>query len=262
MVLIIGNIRFSELKQRLFDMVAFNGSSQGKEWKLAPCLIALFESANKFAPLRSQASDGTLGDSAHQARKSDHNPDSSGYVNAMDLTNDPQNGFDSWKIANNIAANVISGKEDRVKYLISGDPVNRPGVDLIFSATPWYQKPFLKPKNKWTVNGSGGTHVGHHLHVSCVADVRRMSDKVWELGGQSSPVTIPKGQQMFFARKSNSNTIWLVVPGGKVGMSTLTEFHATQKAVAGAGFNANVVIFPVDNDSNSGNFLDKLPVIG
>ena len=244
-------------------MASFGGIANGKRWQLAPCLVSLFNSANDFAPLRSQGSDGTIGDVAHQARKSDHNPDASGYVNAIDLTNDPLNGFDTWMIANNIAANIMSGKEDRVKYVISGDAANRPGVDLIFSATPWYQKPFLKPKNKWSVNGSGGTHVGHHLHVSCVSDVRRMSDKVWELGDQPLPTpSIPKGQEMFFARKSNSNTIWLIVPGGKVGMSSLNEFHATQKAIANAGFNANVVIFPADATSDAGNFIDKLPVLG
>ncbi len=44
-------------------------------WRLAPALDQLFDEANALWPKRSKASDGTIGDAAHSARVSQHNPD-------------------------------------------------------------------------------------------------------------------------------------------------------------------------------------------
>ena len=49
-------------------------------WKLAPSLSHLFDQLNQTAPGRSRVSDGSVGDLAHQERKSDHNPDAGGLV--------------------------------------------------------------------------------------------------------------------------------------------------------------------------------------
>ena len=65
----------------------------GRGWRLAPSLIALEDEVNRIWPRRSQASDGSIGDSAHRHRKSDHNP-AGGWVTAIDLTNDPRVGLD------------------------------------------------------------------------------------------------------------------------------------------------------------------------
>lgn len=55
-------------------------------WTLAPALSALLREVNARWPHRSKASDGTIGDTAHAARQSEHNPDSRGVVRAVDIT--------------------------------------------------------------------------------------------------------------------------------------------------------------------------------
>ena len=75
----------------------------GRGWRLAPSLIAFEQEANRLAPRRSQASDGSIGDAAHRARVSDHNPDG-GWVHGLDLTHDPRGGFDAHAHGRSIAA--------------------------------------------------------------------------------------------------------------------------------------------------------------
>src|ERR1043165_429852 len=58
-------------------------------WYIAKSLETLRHQLNTIAPNRSTKSDGGIGDAAHSARLSDHNPTSSGQVCAPHLTNDP-----------------------------------------------------------------------------------------------------------------------------------------------------------------------------
>jgi hypothetical protein len=55
----------------------------------SPAAVAMLRDADELAPDRSKASDGIMGDAAHQARKSGHNAG-----DACDLTHDPEGGFD------------------------------------------------------------------------------------------------------------------------------------------------------------------------
>jgi peptidoglycan hydrolase-like protein with peptidoglycan-binding domain len=55
-------------------------------WHLAPSLVQLRDEVNARWPHRPKGSDGTVGDTAHSARKSDHNPNARGSVNAFDIT--------------------------------------------------------------------------------------------------------------------------------------------------------------------------------
>ena len=55
-------------------------------WHLAPSLVEFRAEVDKKWPKRSKKSDGTIGDAAHAARQSDHNPNSRGSVNAIDIT--------------------------------------------------------------------------------------------------------------------------------------------------------------------------------
>ena len=63
-------------------------------WRLAGTLIGLRDEINAYALVRSTVSDGTIGDSQHAARQSDHNPNAAGVVCAFDITQDPIHGAD------------------------------------------------------------------------------------------------------------------------------------------------------------------------
>lgn len=52
---------------------------------LAPALAVLRAEINQRWPNRDRASDGWIGDAAHQATKSDHNPNERGSVDALDV---------------------------------------------------------------------------------------------------------------------------------------------------------------------------------
>lgn len=62
--------------------------------ELVPALVTLRRQVNEAHPLRSKASDGWIGDPAHRARFSYHNPDFNNWVHAIDITHDPKNGVD------------------------------------------------------------------------------------------------------------------------------------------------------------------------
>lgn len=68
-------------------------------WRLAKSLVVLRDEVNAVAPGRSTASDGTIGDDAHQGTASDHNPTSAGVVCAIDFTHDPDSGADMHEFA-------------------------------------------------------------------------------------------------------------------------------------------------------------------
>lgn len=57
-------------------------------WHVAPSLVALRAEINKRWPNRDKRSDGTIGDAAHKASVSDHNPNSRRSVNAFDIDED------------------------------------------------------------------------------------------------------------------------------------------------------------------------------
>jgi len=142
-------------------------------WRLAKGLEQLRQQVNIKWPKRSKASDGTIGDQAHSARTSDHNPVRE-IVHALDLTHDPANGFDSWKFADMI----LRRQDPRLKYVISNGRIGsgpagpQPGV--------W---------RKYT----GSNSHAHHVHFS-ITDAGEDDVRAWAFDNiEVKPVpTAPK----------------------------------------------------------------------
>ena len=129
---------------------------------VAKSLDVLLDQINSIAPHRSKISDGALGDKAHSARHSDHNPNSQGVITARDFTHDPLGGFDSYRYAEILRLN----RDSRLKYVISNRRISNPDID----DGSW--RPFhgLNPHN-------------HHMHVSVHGDYE--CSRVWNLHGHT-----------------------------------------------------------------------------
>lgn len=88
-------------------------------WYEVPCGLELLSEFNTIAPDRDHASDGTIGDAAHQAEHSDHNPDREGAVRALDVDNTfNQSGLSMEMIVQYLLARCRAGYEQRITYII------------------------------------------------------------------------------------------------------------------------------------------------
>lgn len=101
-------------------------------WRLAKSLETLRSQVNAAYPNRTKVSDGTIGDAAHAATASDHNPNAYGVVCALDLTHDPKNGFDAHALADHIAENPPR----ELKYIISDSRIAGDFTDWNWG---WYE---------------------------------------------------------------------------------------------------------------------------
>lgn len=131
---------------------------------LAPSLVALRSEVKKAFPNRDTASDGWLGDAAHRARKSEHNPDARGVVHAIDLDTD---GLSKAQISR-LLKSVIG--DERVWY-------------VIYDGTIWSRT------YKWRARRYTGSnpHRGH-VHISIRLTRAAERDKgAWLAGGVLKP---------------------------------------------------------------------------
>ena len=136
-------------------------------WRLARALETLRTQVNAKWPNRSKSSDGSVGDTSHAARPSDHNP-VNGVVHAIDITHDPKGGFDSYAFAD-----MLPKKQDRrMKYVISNRRIG---------SGP--QGPQAGVWRKYT----GSNPHDHHVHISVVAGPAGDATDPWNIDGVSSP---------------------------------------------------------------------------
>lgn len=138
-------------------------------WHLAGALVQLRREVDDAFPNRSTVSDGTLGDAAHAARESDHNPDAAGVVRAWDCTRDVQDGID---IADDLAEWLRAKRDPRVKYVIF--------KRRIFSSTikPWEWRPY-----------DGANPHEHHVHISVMPHPKGDDGRPWGYDPKGDIVT-------------------------------------------------------------------------
>lgn len=157
-------------------------------YHLAPSLVQLRAEANAVWPGRSKVSDGWIGDTAHGARTSDHNPDyrAGGVVRAIDLTNA---GLDPDRLVAAACADI------RTAYVISRG--------LIYVRDRGFRA------ERYT--GANGHH--HHVHISIRHGAAyEQSTAPWGLaarpaantgGGASITPTTSEEDDMYWLRVNN-----------------------------------------------------------
>lgn len=183
-------------------------------WRLAKSLETLRSQVNAAYPNRSKASDGTIGDAAHAASASDHNPNPNGVVTALDLTHDPANGFD----AHALAEHLRTHRHPSLRYVISN-------ARIAGAWTNWGWQP-----------SSGHTQ---HVHISVgnhgVADGQTTSNydstKLWSIKEDN----VYKGKSAkFWYNETARRGKWLDKVGATVGadfLQKVSDITAEAKSV-------------------------------
>jgi hypothetical protein len=110
----------------------------------SPACVAALRDANAAWPGRKKASDGIMGDAAHQVRPSDHN-----LGLAVDISHDPASGCDAGKIA------LMATEDARVTY-------------IIWDRRIWSR---ARAAEGWRPYGGSNPHT-KHCHISVRADAR------------------------------------------------------------------------------------------
>lgn len=126
---------------------------------LAAAGVTLRNQINEAFPGRDKASDGWIGDAAHQARVSDHNPDRRGIVHAIDVDEDLAKNVDARELADELVELARTGEDGgRLKYVVYEDQVAS-GTYRTLRVDGKYVDVY------WRFRGHGYGHT-KHLHVS------------------------------------------------------------------------------------------------
>jgi hypothetical protein len=136
--------------------------------RAAYSLKTLLGQINTKFPYRDRTSDGGIGDAAHAARVSDHNPDSTGVYHAYDFDHDPDsNGLDCYKLK----AALVASWDTRIKY-------------IIFMRRIWY----ASSRKEFYYDGVNAHD--HHLHLSVVSGALGDDARKWALGFLDIPTNL------------------------------------------------------------------------
>lgn len=119
-------------------------------WRPAKCLVTLRDEISAAYPNRVKAQDGIIGNAEHQARKSDHNPDSHGVVHAIDVD---ARGIPVDSIVNHIHGLALAGDQRLAGgYLI-------------------WNRHIASAAHGWVWRGYDGADPHNlHFHMSCTYD--------------------------------------------------------------------------------------------
>jgi hypothetical protein len=162
------------------------------DWELAPCLVVLFHEFNIIAPNRDHASDGSIGDAAHQQTNSDHNPDKNGIVHAVDVDNTLNAPFTMESCIQNLVNecrkdNSVGLDRGRLKYII-------------------YNRRIWSVSNNWAQeNYTGPSPHTEHAHFSCEYDPKYANDtRSWGLVDSFGKDDLPMNQNEFNTLLANA----------------------------------------------------------
>ncbi len=133
----------------------------GSTWYLAPSLNVLRDEIDAAYPHRQKKMDGTIGDAAHAARDSDHNPNARGSVNALDVD---EIGIDAWAL---VACAIL---DDRTNY-------------VIYEGRIWQRKHRFTPRPYKGLNAHK-----QHVHIS-ILQTRQAEQDVRPWGSNSNDNT-------------------------------------------------------------------------
>lgn len=184
-------------------MVALSGPG----WQLAPCLEAMFEEADERDPNRDHSGDGSIGDAAHAARESDHNP-ADGWVCGADIDDDDDEANPGVDL---LRAHLVVEQDPRIKYLIRNGS--------IWKAYPSNGLPAWVPQVYTGLNAHKS-----HLHISVWNTAEARNDlRPWWPHSQPAPAPpITSEDDMTFVHVTDSGRYYMV-NGGKVTSLTGAE---------------------------------------
>lgn len=164
------------------------------DWILIACLKRLMADVTVLAPNRDHASDGSIGDTAHQEEVSDHNPDETGSVpihdadhinevHAIDVDSDLRSpGLTMEMVVQFILGRCRSGAETRLRYVI-------------------YNRRIWEAGNGWRERAYTGSspHTEHAHFSASYTTGKEADDASWHLG--SIPVALTADDKAWISEK-------------------------------------------------------------
>jgi hypothetical protein len=150
----------------------------------APACRAALTEATTLWPNRNRASDGILGDAAHQATPSDHN-----LGNAYDLTHDPAHGVDCAALAEQV-------KDDpRTKYVIFDRRISTRTID----------------GGRWRPYAGQNPHTSH-MHVSIYIYARNDTSP-WFVEDEEDNRMVPEDKKLVAAFPYEGGYVFVTADG-------------------------------------------------
>lgn len=153
-------------------------------WRMAKSLEVLRKEINGLWPDRDKTADGGIGDTAHAARPSKHNPGPDGIVEARDFDEDVDgkdvgNGRELWSLVQYLVALGRGGKH----------PALGPGAFIIYEGRIWSQ---VKGWIERPYNGPNAHE--RHMHVAVADGAGKDSTAPWGVEGflKAPPSTVAK----------------------------------------------------------------------
>lgn len=210
-------------------------------WTLAPCLVVLHKEIDTVAPKNDDASDGTIGDTAHQQTNSDHNPDKNGYVCAIDEDKDLRAQFTMEDVVQYLLSecrkpNNVGLDRGRLNYIIYNRRIWR-------ADTGWKQEVYKGP-NPHT----------EHAHFSCEHDLVFVRDtRPWGIVEKFGP----KKEEDFMEKTQFFE--WLDEYYKRVGKQGDTDYDTTP--VGRAVIDYQDIPWPLHEEGSKGSLWQVLQSI-